>query len=921
MNHPGIAKIAAEPRLGRLAKERSDRSRMWGKDLAHRHQVMRKFFSRNNSSGHVPLTDSNDESTLPIFHQVDRPRYTDLEDYRSVEEISSSSASESSHRELPDEAGAFPTRERLDGETVLQEPTVSRALLDQFEQEVASNSSLLPVNNDDMDQAQEEKLGPEMEEETHQLASAWFARRRTLHWQEQQQLSSPPVDCDSGQEWLSCAKMEEAEDAKDQTVDEDAKALPTIRCTDDKSAISGISAATSDQTPVVDNRRFLNTNARANVSSNSSTAGQTTSDDGDVATERPRRSGLFDLQTRQGKIVYFLILLLVLAVITILISGLHMQGSDNKDSESLIDNPVAPFAPNKPFNTAPSRSPTVSDGVPTRAPDVPPAYDNQNKLADPNTSPAPVSNDTLPVDAAKEATSAPTRPKQDVALKDSPRPSLSPSIALSNVPTEIPTRVPTRSPTEKPTQMPSRFPTITPTRSPTQMPSTRPSATPTTRPTGQPSSRPTPQPTPIPSGQPTTRPTVAPTKSLASLEFSFTDYFDGDRDRDTFGSTVAVSGDASVMVVGAPNADIKQPDGTRLRVGAVRIFDSIESNRGKFWVERSETLTGVKAQDAFGSSVAINYDGSVIACSEPTHDGAGDKSGRVRVFQFDARSKSYVPLGQDLAGPAISAFFGVGLAISGDGTRLAVGAPYLSTGKLRMQGAVYVHELRNGQWVLLGEPLSGTGTLDWFGSAVALSQDGLTVVASAPRSSLVRGYVRSWMWNDDQNAWTRLGNDIVNYQGTTLATDRFGHSISLSKTGSTRIAIGVPFKSIQNEPNAGIVVIYELDADSRWKLLGSPILGAKSGDNFGYSVGFAKAGTIAIGAPGANPSKSGSVFIFRFTQDTNAWEKHPTEYHGELQADQFGYSVALAGEEDFVLVIGAKQTIGGTGYVKTFETS
>src|SRR6266436_2839526 len=87
---------------------------------------------------------------------------------------------------------------------------------------------------------------------------------------------------------------------------------------------------------------------------------------------------------------------------------------------------------------------------------------------------------------------------------------------------------------------------------------------------------------------------------------------------------------------------------------------------------------------------------------------------------------------------------GHGLALSGDGNTLAVGAPYESSGakgingnqkdnSVYSAGAVYVLARRNNTWIQQAYiKASNPGQSDKFGFVVSLSQDGNTLAVAAP---------------------------------------------------------------------------------------------------------------------------------------------------------------------------------------------
>jgi hypothetical protein len=107
---------------------------------------------------------------------------------------------------------------------------------------------------------------------------------------------------------------------------------------------------------------------------------------------------------------------------------------------------------------------------------------------------------------------------------------------------------------------------------------------------------------------------------------------------------------------------------------------------------------------------------------------------------------SYVA-GQTLTDPTDTAndFFGAVTAMSGDGDTLAVGAQIFSTGA----GVVYIYTRSSGSFPTtptrtLTDPGASPGA-DAFGNAVALSDDGATLLVGAPTSptgGVVYAYAR-----------------------------------------------------------------------------------------------------------------------------------------------------------------------------------
>jgi len=96
----------------------------------------------------------------------------------------------------------------------------------------------------------------------------------------------------------------------------------------------------------------------------------------------------------------------------------------------------------------------------------------------------------------------------------------------------------------------------------------------------------------------------------------------GDNYTDEFGSSVSLSGNGSVIAVGA-----RTNDGNLY--GSVRIY----KNTGGAWTKINPSLSGVAQYDE-AWHVSLNYDGSVIGIGAVNNDAGGDNAGNVRVFHI-----------------------------------------------------------------------------------------------------------------------------------------------------------------------------------------------------------------------------------------------------------------------------------------------
>jgi hypothetical protein len=338
-------------------------------------------------------------------------------------------------------------------------------------------------------------------------------------------------------------------------------------------------------------------------------------------------------------------------------------------------------------------------------------------------------------------------------------------------------------------------------------------------------------------------------------------------DDELFGAAVSLSEDGARVAVGSTS-----DDSTLNNAGRVRVFQWDAS--GEAWILIGD-FTGEAAEDGFGNSVSLSNSGARLAVGAMLNDAGGDKAGHARVFELTDAS-SWTKMGNDLDGSSANDRFGSAVALSGDGTRIAIGAEVADTDNFEFAGYVSVYEWNANavEWQQMGTNLFGAGTLDFFGSAISISDDGSVVAASAPYndgSASDAGHVRVYRWNATAvpPAWQQLGSDI---RGD-AEEDQFGKSVSLSGDGS-RVAIGAP-KNDNGDDDAGYARVFIYNTTSAdWSEIGTVadssvgiLNGETAGDHFGVTVSLSDDGErVAVGSASNDGGgvDAGHVRVFGF---------------------------------------------------------
>ena len=225
---------------------------------------------------------------------------------------------------------------------------------------------------------------------------------------------------------------------------------------------------------------------------------------------------------------------------------------------------------------------------------------------------------------------------------------------------------------------------------------------------------------------------------------------------DNFGFSIALSSDGNTLAVGAETEDSNaiginsdQTDDSATNAGAVYVFTRSSSN----WNQQAYIKASNTGEfDQFGWVVALSDDGDTLAVAANGEDGGSTgvnepdnndigNSGAVYAFARTAGSwsqQAYIKA----FNPGNFDFFAHSIALSGDGTTLAVGANGEDSNATAINGAdnnlageagaVYTFAQSAGSWTPQAYiKASNTGNNDNFGYSVALNSDGNTLAVGA----------------------------------------------------------------------------------------------------------------------------------------------------------------------------------------------
>jgi hypothetical protein len=398
-----------------------------------------------------------------------------------------------------------------------------------------------------------------------------------------------------------------------------------------------------------------------------------------------------------------------------------------------------------------------------------------------------------------------------------------------------------------------------------------------------------------------------------------------------FGSAVALDATGTIMAVGIDQFTPMNQTKLLRRVGRVQVYQQQQQQQQQ-WTPLGNAIVGQDDQDYVGRSVALSSSGQVMAVGA---FGYNSQAGVVRVYQYQSQNSSWVQLGNDLeAGTQGEVGWGT-MAFSSDGMILAFGGLSSNFNSTCQQiGIVQVvtYDASRNVWRRRGQNLMGKACEDQFGNAVAMSEDG-TVVAVGARyyngvygNITYGGLVQVYQYQSTTASWQHLGQDIVGKN----EGDRMGRAVSLSATGRT-LCVGASQAEANGTFVPGYAQVYTLQQDMTWLPQGQVLYGNHTGDYFGGNVALSDDGTVlAICAR----QSSHSIIIYRgycqlygllsnSTNDVNDyWEPIGPILQGRASYDQFGGALALSRNGKIIAIGAAQDTDNQTlqqGYVQVYE--
>jgi trimeric autotransporter adhesin len=448
------------------------------------------------------------------------------------------------------------------------------------------------------------------------------------------------------------------------------------------------------------------------------------------------------------------------------------------------------------------------------------------------------------------------------------------------------------------------------------------------------------------------------------------------------GRGVALSGDGTTLVVGAPHeasgakgVNGNQRDNSVFEAGAVYVY----TRRAGAWAQQAYLKASNPQMSAgFGHYVALSDDGNTLAVSAYWESSAAKgingnqqdesipQAGAVYVFTRQGTTwsqQAYVKASNTGEAGTADSFgegdqFGFSLALSGDGTTLAVGAltedggtPGLNGNQAdnsaASAGAVYVFTRAGRVWSQQAYVKSANiDAGDLFGYAVALSRDGSVLAVGAfdedgsarqvngPIDNRAGGSGAAYVFTRAGTTWSQQAY----LKASNIETqDAFGVDVALSDDGTTLLVGSL-------DEDCAVTTVNAPGCDNDWRddlSMGAAYVFVRAGgtwsqqaflkasntgpnDTFSERLALSGDGNVAVigasvedgSATGINGRNDDAAIdagaVYLFTRTGTTWRQDAYIKGRNTEAfDQFGGSVSLD-RSGRVLVVGAPGEDSGT---------
>lgn len=401
---------------------------------------------------------------------------------------------------------------------------------------------------------------------------------------------------------------------------------------------------------------------------------------------------------------------------------------------------------------------------------------------------------------------------------------------------------------------------------------------------------------------------------------------EGASDNSDTGISVAISGDGSVSLVGAPLENAEAGIARAYRWNSPGGGVDSDNNNNKWnrlgGGDEMRMMAGTASGERCGSSVSLSYDGSIalVGCDNYASSGGGmTQMGTARAYVWNGYKWDQLGSDADMAGSNLN-WAGSGVSLSSDGTVALVGSPQFDSSQNQKAGTARAYRWDSpvaGAWNQMGltEDMQGLAPQDTFGYSVSISGDGSVALVGSNRFDGVGA--RAFRWNTPTpGRWNELGSPGQ------IGGDVVGASWSVSLSSRGDVAL-VGFPRYQSWTGTAAAYKWNDPVAGRWNRLGSSsdndMIGSLANEQAGRSVSLSADGNMAL--VGAQFYRSGGINsrgtarMYEWNRPTvGRWNRvgSDSDMQGEKAAEINGVSCSLS--HDATVALLGSTWYNGAGY-------
>ena len=371
-----------------------------------------------------------------------------------------------------------------------------------------------------------------------------------------------------------------------------------------------------------------------------------------------------------------------------------------------------------------------------------------------------------------------------------------------------------------------------------------------------------------------------------------------------------ISGDGLYIALGAPK---DTGPGNEDDAGGAHIF----YYNGSTWDQSTKISVAsdvATAYGGFGSAIALDDDGDVMALNHKAHNSNG---GGVYIYTRSGSGAgtwtyqtALTVSGTSYLNSSYDQYLG-GPRLSGNGQYVIFTNRVYNTNT----GRAFVFTGSGNSWSLQGT-LTPTGTIhgispgagDYYGESSDINKTGEYAIVGAPQYAKTHSSQRLGFATIHLRTGTSWAQQAYLTASDATANEEFGHNVSIS--GDGLYAAVTAFKDAENYTDSGSVYVFVRSGTS-WSQQTKIHLGAAGAANahFGQSIDMNDDGTLLVISDGGNNTSTvGSLYIYK--RDGTSWSKIK-----ELQASDAGDGDTPASAAAQYYGFGSRVMISGDGNV------